>query len=807
MDDRVQVAVIGAGPAGLSAACRAAERGMSHVLLEASPHLANTIYLYQKGKFVMAEPGVLPLRSPLSFSASRREEVLENWALRSRELGIKLQLRAEVTAITPSTGGFAITLSHGQSIQADKVVFSIGLQGNLRKLGVAGEDLPFVQYQLNDPDEYSDEVIFVVGAGDAAIENALALAAQNKVTIVNRKDEFSRAKDANNQAILAAIDNPAIPLDCFYETTLEKVFEGNDDNSWPGTIVLNTPDGQASVGCDRIIARLGAIPPRKFVESCGITFPSDDPASVPEVSAQYESNVPGLYIIGALAGFPLIKQAMNQGYEVIEFIAGEKVEPADTPLLREKFTPLTQAHEENDNVDASLEFIRQQQPLLAELTTLQLREFMLDGTVHAPASGDVIFENKDYTNSMYFILDGSVYLNVHADDPTSMVTLAKGQFFGEMGLISGRRRTATVYAGKNCLLIEAPRRSMLKLMSSVAGVKRRIDEAFLIRAIQAHIAPGVAAEELHDLVATAQMQHFAADEVLFKEGEAGDCLHLIRSGSITVSRAIAGRDVVMAYVPAGNYVGEMALISDMPRSATAKAAVATETIRLDDASFRRLMQAQPFVREQVQKVYEARLAQEMNMAAHPESGNLLGFLMQQGLGEATDVLLIDESLCLRCDFCEKACAATHQNVSRLDREAGARFDQLHVPTSCRHCEHPHCMKDCPPDAIHRAPNGEVYIADTCIGCGNCEKNCPYGVIHMGVGSGKKPGVLPWLLTGLGMEPGSDYKPKPDEKDAKRAVKCDMCRDVSGGPACVRACPTGAAIRMSPDEFVDRVSNT
>ena len=53
---------------------------------------------------------------------------------------------------------------------------------------------------------------------------------------------------------------------------------------------------------DRVIARLGAMPPRKFVEGCGVQFPSKDPNSVPAVSPTYESNVPGLYIIGALAG-------------------------------------------------------------------------------------------------------------------------------------------------------------------------------------------------------------------------------------------------------------------------------------------------------------------------------------------------------------------------------------------------------------------------------------------------------------------------------------------------------------------------
>src|SRR5258706_3106280 len=70
---RCEIAIIGSGPAGLSAAARAAELGVSHVLLEAEAHVSNTIHKYQKGKHVMAEPQVLPLRSPLSFAAGKRE--------------------------------------------------------------------------------------------------------------------------------------------------------------------------------------------------------------------------------------------------------------------------------------------------------------------------------------------------------------------------------------------------------------------------------------------------------------------------------------------------------------------------------------------------------------------------------------------------------------------------------------------------------------------------------------------------------------------------------------------------------------
>src|SRR6266404_9152542 len=72
-----KIAIIGSGPSGLSAAAHAAELGVSHVLLEAEQHPAATIYKYQKGKYVMAEPSVLPLRSPMSFAAGSRETILD----------------------------------------------------------------------------------------------------------------------------------------------------------------------------------------------------------------------------------------------------------------------------------------------------------------------------------------------------------------------------------------------------------------------------------------------------------------------------------------------------------------------------------------------------------------------------------------------------------------------------------------------------------------------------------------------------------------------------------------------------------
>ena len=81
-DNHFKIAVVGSGPGGKCAGAQAAALGASHVLLESSPHLSYTIFRYQKGKHVMDEPGVLPLRGGggLEFVAGTREDILDKWS-------------------------------------------------------------------------------------------------------------------------------------------------------------------------------------------------------------------------------------------------------------------------------------------------------------------------------------------------------------------------------------------------------------------------------------------------------------------------------------------------------------------------------------------------------------------------------------------------------------------------------------------------------------------------------------------------------------------------------------------------------
>jgi Fe-S-cluster-containing hydrogenase component 2/thioredoxin reductase/CRP-like cAMP-binding protein len=803
MIEKYDVVIVGSGPAGISAACHAASLSMSHMLVEKTDHLSDTIFKYQKGKHVMATPEVLPLRSDIAFAAGKREMVLDAWGEAVEKMSAQVRFGFDVTEITGQKDDFLVTAANGDAVRCRNIVLALGNQGNPNLIGFPDDGSVIVEYQLDDPLEILDEKVVVLGGGDAAIENAMGLGQDpdqgNEVTIVQRRAEFARAKKANVDGLMAAASNELL---CIMTEAAPQEIKG-------GIVRIEGRDGELNVPADRLIARLGSAPPRKLLESFGIEFTGQEKEALPKISARFESSIAGMYVVGAIAGYPLIKNCINQGFDAIEYINGNlDLASVDEPLLAAKFEFLPVQH----TVEEWLALIPKAIDLLSPLSPLQLRDFLLETSMRHAKAGEVIFEKGAAGSSVFAVFAGGIKILIETGEDLLEIPMGAGQMFGEVGLISGRPRGSTVVSSESTILLEIPRTALLKLMLSQERIKNYVDDLVATRMFSQVFGPSLSDESKKMILAASELITVPPNQYLITEGDTKSDAYLIRSGSMVVERELMGSTVFVTYLQAGAVVGEMAALMDGSRNASVKATVKSEVLKIPKEALIAALASSDDVRALVESRMESRIqvndfitsnktqfssAVEMNSA-------IAGFVFENGLGEATDVLVINENLCIGCDYCEIACAESHNGITLLNREAGTTFEKLHIPTSCRHCEQPQCMTECPPNAITRSVDGEVFIADTCIGCGNCERNCPYDVIKMERVPEPRSNFLSSVLFGLG--PGIGHRDrravKVETSSPKLARKCDMCKGIDGGPACVRACPTGAAARVSVNEFIN-----
>lgn len=260
--DAYDVAVVGGGPAGIGATLRLMEAGRRVILLERDT-LGSTIVHYPRAKVVMTGALEFPLIGTVRRRKMSKEELVELWQsiIEKSKLPLRTGVMVEGVAMDPD-GMWRLDTSKGP-VRAANVMLGLGRRGTPRKLGVPGEEQSKVHYTLVEPDPFKGKHVLVVGGGNSAVENALALADFNgcaSVSISYRRNAFARCRAENRRRIDEVIQGGKVQRLMPSEV---KCINEKD-------VVLTAETKELRIPNDSVIVQIGGTAPSELLQKFGI---------------------------------------------------------------------------------------------------------------------------------------------------------------------------------------------------------------------------------------------------------------------------------------------------------------------------------------------------------------------------------------------------------------------------------------------------------------------------------------------------------------------------------------------------------
>jgi thioredoxin reductase/ferredoxin len=265
----VDVVIVGAGPAGISASLRARELGLSYVTLEQGT-VASSVKSFPRSKLVFDQPLDLPVEGELWLKESTKEELLAQWTriVRARKLAIREGRRVDTIARARDASALVVTSVDAaggrETVRALRLVLAIGKRGTPKTLGcpIAPAAEGKVAYSLADARSFAGQRVLVVGLGDTAMEAAIALARQpgTQVTVSYRGAAFQRGKARNVRETQRLAQRGALRL----------ILESHVSRIGADRVTLETARGAEELRIDAVLVLIGGTPSWDLVRQAGV---------------------------------------------------------------------------------------------------------------------------------------------------------------------------------------------------------------------------------------------------------------------------------------------------------------------------------------------------------------------------------------------------------------------------------------------------------------------------------------------------------------------------------------------------------
>jgi Fe-S-cluster-containing dehydrogenase component/CRP-like cAMP-binding protein len=463
--------------------------------------------------------------------------------------------------------------------------------------------------------------------------------------------------------------------------------------------------------------------------------------------------------------------------------------------------------------------------------------------VYGPGE-EIIRQGEWGSNTFYILVEGKLDVCVADGESKSLKRVAEvhqGRSFGEMSVLAGLRRNATIVvppgSEAKVLAVDRPALRLLRKLPKFGDALEATYREYGLKRIledlnQASVG-AFSAPEMKKLEEISSFRVFGKQHVLSSENGLIDRVIFIKNGWVRRARGFgtarqvsgmmmeADEALNIDFLGAGNCLGLEGLQGEENWHYSATVLARTELLEIPIA----LLRADPQLSQNLLKTFSAFSVGDDDLRlgtfADKQMVPALAKEIDTGIIDATNLLVMDMDLCVRCGNCSLACHKVHGesrllrrgiHIERPVRPNSKSTQHVLAPEVCLHCQDPECLTGCPTGAIGRFPGGQIDIEPKiCIGCGDCATQCPYNAISMV--PRKRTAVVPpmgrRLLSWFDLSPPEPPRAVTETEDLL-AVKCNLCNNTPLNPAgkkgrafsCQENCPTGALVRVNPREYFD-----